>query len=128
MKYTEPRYTKDLDLWIDNDLANARRLHQALTAFGAPITEYSPENFTRPGMVYQIGVPPLRVDMLTSLPSLNFREAWSRRVRTRSGGEPLSFVSLDDLIKSKRKAGRLQDKLDLENLEEARSRQRSSRV
>ena len=75
MKYAEPRFTKDLDLWVENNLPNARRLRNALAAFGAPIEKYTPEDLVRPGMVHQFGIPPLRVDILSSLPGLNFHEA-----------------------------------------------------
>ena len=125
MKYTEPRFTKDLDLWIENSPGNAQRLHRALTVFGAPVSGYSPQDFIRSGMVHQIGVPPLRVDLLTSLPGLSFRDAWQRRVVSRVGGDRLLFLSLRDLIWSKRKAGRLQDRLDLQNLEKVRERKRN---
>lgn len=122
MKYTEPRFTKDLDLWIDTSLPNVRRLYTALGEFGAPIGEYVPEDFTRPGMVHQIGIPPNRIDILTSVSGLSFETAWLRRRRQRVDNELLHFLSLEDLIKSKRKAGRPQDKLDVVNLENARAK------
>jgi len=128
MKYTEPRYTMDLDLWIDTSLLNARRVYKALSEFGAPIEGYTPEDFTSSGMVHQIGIPPSRIDILTSISGLKFDSAWPRRRRARVGGEFLFFASLEDLIKSKKKTGRLQDKLDVSNLELARARNQNAKT
>jgi hypothetical protein len=78
MKYTEPRYTKDLDIWIDNSSANSKRVFQALGRFGAPVKhhEITPENFTKTGIIYQIGVAPVRIALLTSITGVEFRAAW----------------------------------------------------
>jgi hypothetical protein len=128
IQYAEPRYTKDLDLWVEASSENARRVHKALGEFGAPVADYTPADFARPGMVHQIGVPPARVDILTSLPGVTFAKAWARRRRRRLGGEVLFIISLSDLIKNKKKAGRLQDKLDVISLEKARDKLRRSKA
>jgi hypothetical protein len=128
IQYTEPRYTKDLDLWVETSLENARRVHQALAEFGAPVANYTPADFVRPGMVHQIGLPPARVDILTSLPGVTFAKAWARRRRRRLGGEVLFIISLNDLIKNKKKAGRLQDTLDVTSLEKVRAKLRRSKA
>lgn len=119
MEYSEPRYTKDLDLWINTSLPNARRVFNALNEFGAPLADYSPKDFTRPGMVHQIGIPPIRIDILTSVSGLTFHSSWARRRRKRVNGKYLFLLSLKDLIKSKKKTGRPHDKLDVRNLEHA---------
>src|SRR4249920_1497950 len=74
-----PRATGDLDVWIRASSENARRVHRALAAFGAPLEEVTPEDFTTPGRVFQIGVAPQRVDILTSIDGLTFDEAWKAR-------------------------------------------------
>src|SRR5688572_20616801 len=76
MRYTEPRFTKDLDLWIATDRENAERTFQALSRFGAPIDDCTPEDFTNPELWFQIGVAPVRVDLLLSIPGLAFEDAW----------------------------------------------------
>jgi hypothetical protein len=78
-------------------------------------------------MVHQIGMPPTHVDIITSVSGLTFHNAWARRKRERARGEVLFFLSLEDLIKSKKRAGRMQDQLDVSNLEKARATHRSSK-
>ena len=80
IQYAEPRFTKDLDLWISTDTANAAAVYHALLAFGAPLAEMTEEDFAEEGFFYQMGVPPVRVDILMGVPGLNFAKAWSRRV------------------------------------------------
>jgi predicted nucleotidyltransferase len=118
MKYTEPRFTKDLDLWIAVDQANAAAVFAALKEFGAPLTGLTPEDFRPEGQIYQMGRAPLRVDILMSVDGVKFDEAWARRVETTIGGVKVPFVAKADLILSKRAAGRAQDLIDLENLEQ----------
>src|SRR4051794_17087294 len=80
MKYTEPRLTKDLDLWIATDPDNAERVYRALMQFGAPVEGYSPTDFTNEQFWFQIGVAPVRVDILLGIPGASFEDAWERRV------------------------------------------------
>jgi hypothetical protein len=116
MKYTEPRATKDIDLWIDTTLDNAQRVYQALARFGAPLAGYTPDDFTDPESFFQIGVT-FRVDLITSMPAgLSFDDAWDRRVIGTLHGQEVPFISIQDLIISKRGTGRPQDQLDLKNL------------
>src|SRR5579863_9695028 len=110
MKYTEPRFTKDLDLWIATDAENAERAYRALAQFGAPIGRYSPSDFTNEQFWFQIGVAPVRVDVLLSIPGVAFEEAWSRRVEDAFLTVPAQFISREDLIRAKEAAGRSQDK------------------
>ena len=116
VKYTEPRYTKDLDLWISVDTANAAAVFRALQAFGAPLTGLTEQDFSQEGYFYQMGVPPIRVDILMSVPGLAFEEAWNRRLQADFGGVAVWFISKQDLIVSKRAAGRPQDLIDAELL------------
>jgi hypothetical protein len=116
MRYTEPRYTKDLDLWVDPTQRNARRVFQALRRFGAPLAGVKVEHFTRKDLVFQVGVAPVRVDILMDASGLSFASAWRNRVEVDFGGEPAHMISRQDLIVSKRATNRLQDRIDLQNL------------
>ncbi len=116
MRYTEPRYTKDLDLWVEPTRANAQRVYQALRRFGAPLAGVTVENFTDKDLVFQVGVAPVRVDILMDTSSMSFRSAWRNRVEVDLSGEPVPMISREDLIASKRAANRPQDRIDLKNL------------
>lgn len=117
MRYTEPRYTKDIDLWVDPEPTNAGRVYRALAAFGAPLTEFSPKDFADRYSVFQIGVEPVRIDVITSLAGISFAAAWRHRTSANVEGQRVNFISRSDLIRSKRKAGRRQDLIDLDGLE-----------
>jgi hypothetical protein len=117
MRYTEPRYTKDLDLWIAIDKENAERVFNALKAFGAPLQNLSPEDFSAPGYFYQMGKAPLRLDIMMSIPGMEFESAWERREEVPIEGLNIPFISRADLIRSKKAAGRPQDLIDAKNLE-----------
>jgi hypothetical protein len=79
MCYTEPRYTKDLDLWVSTDSVNAVRVFDALKRFGAPLRGLSPNDFAQPECFYQMGIAPVRVDIMLSIPAVSFDDAWERR-------------------------------------------------
>jgi hypothetical protein len=111
------RATKDLDVWVRPGPENARRAFEALAAFGAPLDDLTPRDLSEPGLVFQIGVAPVRIDIVTDVAGLSFDEAWRDRVQTRFGGEPTAVLSLAHLIVNKRAAGRLQDLADVERLE-----------
>ena len=117
MRYAEPRFTKDLDVFIAVDDMNARAVHTALSEFGAPLNNLTPSDFAEEGYFYQMGSPPLRVDVLMSIPGVEFPEAWRNRETITIADTDMHFISKNDLIKAKRAAGRLQDLLDLESLE-----------
>jgi hypothetical protein len=117
MKYTEPRYTKDLDLWIAVDARNAAAVWQALKKFGAPLAGLTEKDFAEPGYFYQMGRPPMRVDIMMSIPGLVFEEAWPNRVETVVGDVVIPFISKPDLIRAKKAAARPQDLLDANSLE-----------
>jgi len=116
MRYTEPRYTKDLDVWVDAAPENARKVYEALVAFGAPLRGYTPADFSETYSAFQIGVAPVRIDVLTSVAGVSFSRAWENRTSSRIDGTTVHFLSKEDLIKSKRAAGRKQDLIDLDNL------------
>ncbi len=116
MRYTEPRFTKDLDLLVALDEANAQAVFEALKEFGAPLENLTPADFAAEGHFYQMGRPPLRVDVLMSVPGVVFSEAWENRETLEVAGVEMNFIGKADLMKAKEAAGRPQDLLDLENL------------
>ena len=120
MEYTEPRFTKDLDLWIWAKPENADKVFRALVDFGAPIDTVSPVDFSESGFVYQIGMAPVRIDILMSVDGLEFSDAWPNRVATAFDEVQVWLISRDDLIQTKRSAGRSQDKIDVEMMERYR--------
>lgn len=122
IKHTEPRYTKDLDLWIGVKGDNSERVYRALKRFGAPLTNLSPEDFSRQGFFYTMGMAPRRVDILFDLTNLDFDECWERRVEADIGGITIYFISAFDLIINKEAVGRYQDLADVEKLKIAQER------
>lgn len=119
MEYTEPRYTKDLDIWLARDEANARAAWQALATFGAPVEGVTPEDLSQPDIVYQIGVTPIRIDLMTSISGVEFEDAWERRVEREIGGVRVAILSPEDLITNKRTVGRPHDRADARKLRAA---------
>lgn len=119
IQYAEPRFTKDLDVWISTDAANAASVYKALKEFGAPLTGLMANDFSEEGYFFQMGVPPVRVDVLMGIPGTNFEECWKRRVVVDFDGLKVNFISKQDLIAAKRASGRPQDLLDADSLEKA---------
>lgn len=122
--HARPRYTKDIDIWIDAELENARRAWRALAKFGAPLGGLTVEDLATSGTVFQIGVAPNRIDILNRLEGLEFANAWRRRETTSYGDVTVTVLGREELIANKRAVGRLQDLADLEILER-RPRRRS---
>lgn len=114
--YAAPRYTKDLDVWTDPTPDNARRTHQALARFGAPMESLEVEDLATPGTIFQIGIEPNRIDIVTEVKGLTFDAAWEHRERSSYGGVPISILGLDDLLINKKAVGRPQDLLDVDSL------------
>lgn len=110
------RATKDLDVWVKPALDNAERVIAALKSFGAPLHDLTPVDLATPGVVFQIGVAPIRIDVLTAIDGVTFEEAWPSRVASRFGGQRVFVLSRDHLIRNKRASGRLQDLADVERL------------
>jgi nucleotidyltransferase DUF2204 len=116
------RATGDLDIWVRAAPDNAVRVINALTQFGAPLHDLTSTDLSRPGVVFQIGVAPLRVDILTGIDGVTFDEAWPARVRSKVFGQPVAVISIEHLIRNKRAVGRAQDLADLEWLEHPEKR------
>ncbi|MBK9304638.1 MAG: hypothetical protein IPM94_12325 [bacterium] len=111
------RATKNLDVWIRADAANAPRVFDALVAFGAPLQDLTVRDLAEPGLIFQIGVPPLRVDVITAIDGVDFSAAWVDRVLVSLDGTPVPVISRRHLIENKKASGRLQDLADVERLE-----------
>jgi hypothetical protein len=111
-----PRGTGDLDVWVDATPDNATRVMQALAAFGAPLSEVTEADFAQPGVVFQIGVPPGRIDVLTDLTGLTFADAWKGRERGLFGEVLVDYIGRDDFIRNKRATGRAKDLGDIDGL------------
>jgi hypothetical protein len=119
IQYAEPRYTKALDVWISTDASNAQAVFQALKEFGAPLAELTEADFAEDGYFYQMGVPPVRVDILMGIPGLAFEDAWQKKVKIDFDGLPVVFISREDLITVKRASGRPKDMIDADALANA---------
>jgi hypothetical protein len=101
----EPRFTKDLDLVISTDAVNAEAVYRALLEFGAPLAGLTPNDFSEDGFFFQMGIPPIRVDILMGIPGVQFEECWGRRRKVDFDGLNVVFISKPDLILSKRATG-----------------------
>jgi len=118
MKYSEPRYTKDVDLLVEATKANSRKLVAALRKFGAPLDNVAEDEFSKVGTMYFMGIAPNRVDILTRIKGVAFRQAYNAAEKGKLFDVAVKFISRKDLIKAKRAAGRPQDILDLAKLKE----------
>ena len=115
--HAQPRATGDLDVWIEPTAENARRAHQALTTFGAPLENLSVADLETPGIVFQMGVPPNRIDVLTEISGVRFREAWQTRSEATVADLKVPIIGFDCLLANKRAAGRPKDAGDVDVLE-----------
>ena len=111
------RATKDLDIWIRPHPSNACRVMDALRAFGAPLHDLTENDLTQPGVVFQIGVAPVRIDIVTAITGVAFGDAWAARLQTRFADQAVGVLSREHLIQNKRASGRKQDLADVEWLE-----------
>lgn len=112
-----PRYTKDLDIWIESRPDNADKIISALDQFGFGSLDLQSEDFIEPDKIIQLGYPPNRIDLITSLPGVDFNQCFSQRVEIEIDGVQVNFIDLENLKKNKRASNRAQDLADLENLE-----------
>ena len=111
-----PRYTKDIDIWIDMTPENAARMMAALEQFGFGEVGLRQEDFLEPDIIIQLGYPPARIDILTTIPGVEFDACFDHRVVVEVDGVEVNFIDLENLKKSKRASGRHQDLADLEHL------------
>ena len=124
MKYSEPHYTKDLDVWVDNSAENSLRVFEALKKFGAPLQSdgITPATFTQDELTYQIGIAPVRIDILTQITGIEFPAAWKDRVAGTIFGVSVHFISLDHLIANKQARGRSTDLERLKHISKTQTR------
>jgi hypothetical protein len=112
-----PRSTMDIDLWVMPSPENALLVLQALGDFGVPLGDLTSEDLQKEDIVFQIGVPPRRIDILTSIDGLKFEDAFTQSVTVEIEGIPVHVLSVPDLITNKRATGRTRDLADVETLE-----------
>lgn len=120
--HAQPRATKDLDIWIKADPANASATYKALSDFGAPLSDFSVEDLANPKKFIRFGREPIAIDILPSIDGIDFETAWPRRVEAKIAPDSdlrAYFISRDDLVTAKLAAGRLRDLADVEELRDA---------
>ena len=121
MFHAQPRGTKDLDLYVDSSRSNAEAVYAALVAFGAPMAGMKVEDFTGASSVYQIGQPPLRIDLISDLDGIDFSSAWESRVEAFEEGVPVRYIGAEALVANKLATARLQDLADAEAIQASRA-------
>ncbi|WP_089317502.1 nucleotidyltransferase domain-containing protein [Pontibacter ummariensis] len=114
--YGYPRYTGDIDIWINPAQENALKVLEVLYSFGYLERDVNLEDLTTPEIVVQLGYPPNRIAIATGLAGVDFRDCWDHKIRMPFGDTVANFISLDHLKKNKQASARLQDLLDLQNL------------
>ena len=119
-----PRATGDLDVWIESTPENAARAHAALREFGAPLHDLTVADLSRPGTVFQIGLAPLRIDVLTQLTGIEFGPAFARRIEADFEGVRVPVIGREDFLANKRATGRVKDLADAERLDPPPDRER----
>ena len=114
--HAEPRATGDLDIWVEPTAENARRVYAALQRFGAPLHDLTVGDLAVTDVVFQIGLPPRRIDILTSITGVTFAEAWPDRVEATYGDVRFPVIGLGALLRNKQALGRPKDLLDIDLL------------
>ena len=107
-----PRATGDLDIWVNPDKNNSKKIYKALANFGAPISEISENEFSQPGLIFQIGVIPRRIDIITKIDAVDFSEAYAEKIVVEIEDLKVPVISKNLLIKNKMATGREKDILD----------------
>ncbi len=113
-----PRATGDFDIWVEPSSENAQKIFSSLAEFGAPLDDISESTFSEEGIIFQIGVAPRRIDIITNIDGVEFADAYQHKENIYIEGLNIPFLSKNDLIKNKRATGRIQDALDADHLEE----------
>jgi len=111
-----PRFTNDLDIWIDTDVKNAEKILQVLNDFGFKELEVTIEDLTNPDRIIQLGYPPLRIDLLTDIDGVEFSAAWENKDSSSYGKQKINIINRELFIRNKLASGRKKDKEDLEKL------------
>lgn len=116
------RGTLDFDIWVRPTEENARRIWSALISFGAPMGRIEEKDFVTPGLIYQIGVAPNRIDILNTISGVDFEEAWNNRIEAEVFGVAAHVIGRDELLKNKRATDRPKDRNDADDLENNQTR------
>lgn len=114
--YGYPRATGDIDIWVMADAENSKKMYKTLKDFGAPLAQIDEQTFTQKGVIFQIGVAPRRIDIITCINGIEFAPAYKNRKMIDIDGMQISFISKNDLILNKLSTGRDKDRLDAEQL------------
>ena len=114
--YGYPRATGDIDIWVEPSTENSEKIYHSLVQFGAPVSDIDKTTFCDRGIVYQIGLAPRRIDIITEIEGVNFQNAYSDKQEIEVEGINIPFISKQDLIKNKESTGREKDKLDAKYL------------
>ncbi len=114
--YGYPRATGDFDIWVEASSENSEKIYQSLSEFGAPLSELTKTTFYKEGIVFQIGVAPRRIDIITKIDGVDFKKAYSDKQEIDIEDIKIPFLSKEDLIKNKESTGREKDKLDAKYL------------
>jgi hypothetical protein len=116
--HKKPRYTKDIDIFVEPTVENGKKIVDALNEFGFESLHLSEKDFVEKGSIIQLGYEPVRVDIITEIAGVSFSEAWNNRTEGTYGNETVFFIGLKELIKNKENTGRRQDLVDLDLLKE----------
>lgn len=111
-----PRYTGDIDFWVRNDISNAQKIIKSISEFGFTVDQLDEKDFTSDDLIFQMGYPPVRIDIITSVEVLEFDESFKNKIIKKIGGLTINFINLEDFKKNKRAVGRTKDLADLESL------------
>ena len=119
--YGYPRATGDFDIWVQASAENAKRVYKSLAEFGAPLAEVTEQTFCELGIMFQIGVAPRRIDIITTIDGVEFDKAYAQRHQIQIDDLDVPFISKENLIENKLSTGRDKDRLDAEYLQTDRS-------
>jgi len=114
--YARPRYTKDMDILVEPDIENGQRIIKALDEFGFGKTDLAADDFSRKYKIIQLGYEPIRVDIVTSIEGVNFKQVWRNKEISQYGRQKVFFIGIDELIKAKKSSNRKQDRIDADIL------------
>jgi hypothetical protein len=120
-----PRATGDIDVWVEPTTENAQRVYRGLQVFGAPLDALRLEDLCTPGIVFQMGLPPRRIDILTEISGVEFEDAWPNRTEAQFGEVTVPVIGARDFIENKRQTGRPKDLIDARELSELLDRSSS---
>ena len=118
--YGYPRATGDFDIWVEASAPNSKKVYKSFVKFGAPLSGIEEDTFAEKGIVFQVGVAPRRIDILTHIDGVNFRQAYKTKKNIKIGKLTIPFISKENLIKNKQSTGREKDSLDARYLRKNR--------